>query len=110
MRVAIIGAGPAGLSCAYELEKHDIVPTIFEEKSYIGENTDFSTCTLKLFDRSITNPIKRLDRKYNIKLSPFRSLKEIIMISPNRQSTVRGNLGLIFSRGEHKDSLENQLA
>ncbi len=110
MKVAIIGAGPAGLSCAYELEKHDIVPTIFEEKRYVGENVDFSTCTLKLFDRGIANPLKRLDRKYNIKLTPFRLLKEIIMISPNSQSTVQGNLGLIFNRGEHADSLENQLA
>jgi len=37
-RVAIIGAGPAGLTAAYELQKRDpsIVPTLFEGGSIVG--------------------------------------------------------------------------
>lgn len=30
VKVAIIGAGTSGLSCAIELEKHGIYPVIFE--------------------------------------------------------------------------------
>jgi len=36
MRVAIIGAGLAGLSCAHELERYGVSPVIFEKNSYIG--------------------------------------------------------------------------
>lgn len=35
-RVAIIGAGPAGLMAAYELRKLGYRPTIFESSSYLG--------------------------------------------------------------------------
>lgn len=32
MKVAIVGAGLSGLSCAFELKKHGIKPIIFEKK------------------------------------------------------------------------------
>ncbi len=37
LKVAIIGAGTSGLSCAIELERHGIYPEIFERNSFIGE-------------------------------------------------------------------------
>ena len=35
-KVAIIGAGPAGLSCAHELAKHGVEGIVFEARSIIG--------------------------------------------------------------------------
>ena len=35
-KVAIIGGGPAGLSCAHELSKANIKSTIFEKESFLG--------------------------------------------------------------------------
>ena len=110
MKVAIVGAGIAGLSCAYELKKNGIVPTIFDEKAYLHQAVDFNTCTLKLFDRHISDPMKFLKKEYNLNIHPLNPLKEIVMNSPNKQTIVRGNLGYILNRGEDKQSLENQIA
>jgi protoporphyrinogen oxidase len=35
-KVIIIGAGPAGLSCAYELSKNDVQVIVFESSDYVG--------------------------------------------------------------------------
>jgi digeranylgeranylglycerophospholipid reductase len=41
MKVALIGGGLSGLSCAHELPRNRITPTIVERKSYIGALLDF---------------------------------------------------------------------
>ncbi|HOM03288.1 MAG TPA: NAD(P)-binding protein [Acetivibrio sp.] len=110
MKVAIIGAGLAGLACAFELERNEISPVIFEKKSYIGENYMYSSTTLRLFDRSYTNPVKYFNKKYNLNLVPFCPLKEIVMKGPSKQGAVSGRLGYVFMRGDEKNSLENQIA
>ena len=40
-RVAVIGAGPSGLSCAYYLAKHGLFPTIFEKQESAGGMAKF---------------------------------------------------------------------
>ena len=37
-KVAIIGGGPAGISCAYFLSKNNISCTIFEKEKFLGRN------------------------------------------------------------------------
>ena len=63
-----MGAGLAGLSCSYEIEKNGIIPTVFEKKRRIGEDVDFNISTLKLFDRMYEDPIKYVKDKYIEKL------------------------------------------
>lgn len=58
MRFAIIGAGIAGLSCAIVLEKHGIVPTIFEEVEFIGDREEHCAATLHIVDRPIGDSLK----------------------------------------------------
>jgi len=109
LRVAIVGAGIAGLSCAYELKKQGITTDIFDRKDYLEQSVDFNTCTLKLFDRSHLDPIKYLRKKYGLKLDPAYPLTEIIMNAPSKRTVVRGKLGYIFVRGDFDKSLENQV-
>lgn len=110
MKVAIVGAGAAGLSCAYEFKKHGITPTVFEKHRRIAEDVDFVTTTLKLFDISYSDPIKNLRNKYGIEIKPSNTLKEIVMNSQNEQTIIKGAKGYFFIRGEYQDSLESQLA
>lgn len=110
MKVAIIGAGLSGLACAHELNRNGIKVDIFEKKDYIGSHVSHAASTLKLFDKTFSDPLKRLRRKYHMKLSPVFQLEEVIMLSPSNQTSIRGNLGYVFLRGMDESSLENQLA
>ena len=58
LKVGIIGAGLAGLSCAFELEKFGIIPVIFEKKSSLGQNMNFNSIQMNLFDMGLKNPVK----------------------------------------------------
>ena len=69
MKVAIIGAGASGLSCAYQLYKNNIKPTIFEQKSWLGETLDLPAVKLNMFNTPITDPLKYLKKNYGILLS-----------------------------------------
>jgi len=110
MRVAIIGAGLAGLSCAYQLKKYGITPDIFEKRSAVGNLLEHTICTLNIFDRTLMNPIKYLKKKYKLNIVPLSPLTEITMIAPNKKTIVKGrNLGYVFKRGYEKYSLEKQI-
>lgn len=109
MNVAIIGAGISGLSCAIELRRNGITPTVFESKKYIGEGIDFGVCKLRLFNRYFENPMDYLNKYYNIHLNPLNPLDEITMVSQEKEIVIKGNLGYKFWRGENKCSIESQL-
>lgn len=109
MKVAIIGAGLSGLSCALELERHKIKPVIFEKRAHAGEALDYSVIWPRIMNRPMTDPIKYLKKEYNLELTPLNHIKEIIMYSLNSKSVERGRLGYIFRRGYPDHALEKQL-
>lgn len=110
MNVAIIGAGISGLACAYELERHGIVPTIFEKRRRIGEDIKINICTFQLFDRMYGDVLKYINDKYNLKLKPLNNLNKIIMMAPNKKTVMKNICGYIFQRGDYPNSIENQIA
>ncbi len=109
MKIAIIGAGVSGLACALELQNNGIKPDIFEKKSVVGDALDYTIANLKIFDRFLGSPMGHLKRTSSIKIQPINKLKKITMISPNNKSTVSGNLGYVFLKGQDEKSLENQM-
>lgn len=47
-KIALIGAGPAGLSCAHELAKHGIEAVIFEAKDVVGGLNTYGIAAYKM--------------------------------------------------------------
>lgn len=110
IKVAIMGAGLSGLSCALTLEKHGIEPTIFEDRSQVGDRFICAELLLPVLTRPISDPIAYFSDKHGIYLKPISAASEFIFLSPNYRATLRGNLGFTNIRGRHENSLENQLA
>lgn len=113
MKVAIIGAGIAGLTCALELEKYGIKPVIYEKNSFIGEIHPHVTAVLGIIGRHIINPekdiIKFFKNKLDKNVTPLNPIYTLTHYSPNRESTINGNFGYFIRRGREKDSIKNQL-
>lgn len=110
MKIAIVGAGLGGLSCAFELKKHGIIPVIFEKRSRIGDGLDYAVCNFKIFTNFYHSPQKHFKKNYGLYISPIKKLTKTIMISSNNTTVVRGKLGYIFKRGPEAYSMENQIA
>lgn len=110
MKVAIIGAGISGLSCAVELRRHGITPVIFEKSNMLGDVPGYLVATLRLFHRSLRSPMVFFRHKYGISLAPLHPIKEMVMIVPNRTVTTKANHGYIFKKGIEPNSLEHQIA
>ena len=109
VKVAIIGAGIAGLSCAHELERHGIEPVIFEKNDVVGEIFPHVSVIMQIFNRPVRDPLKHLAEKYNIELQPINRLRHVKMISSSTSSTVSGKLGAFFQHGVIPGCIEKQL-
>lgn len=109
MRVAIIGAGPSGLACAHELERHGITPDIFEQRPRSGELFTHCAVLLQIMNRPVKDQIKELYKSCHISIKPLNKLKKITMYAPRASGSVYGNLGYLIWQGQAKDSTANQL-
>jgi digeranylgeranylglycerophospholipid reductase len=109
LEVAIIGAGISGLSCAIELERNNITPTIFEKKSYIGDYESHVTAIINVLNRPINDFIKYSEQKLNINIKPIQTVNKITHHSSKKTTVVNGNLGYLIKRNCDEDSLMMQL-
>lgn len=110
MKVAIIGAGLSGLSCAITLERHGITPVIFEKRSRVGDRFINGEAMIPILDRPINDSYAYLAENHGIFLQPLSSIRSLTFYSENKRATLHGQLGFLNSRGRHSLSLENQLA
>lgn len=99
MRVAIIGAGAAGLACAYQLYNNGIKPVIFEMKSWLGETLDLPAVQLNMFFSPVKNPLKYLQKHYGITLKPHYPIERLTTITASGVHFLSCNIGYIFKRG-----------
>lgn len=109
MKIAIIGAGTCGLSCALECERLGIIPDVFERDSTAGWVWPMVIVWPEVLSRGIGDAREHLREKYNIDIKPLAELQTIIMKSQNREVKIEGKLGYLMLRGKHVLSLENQL-
>lgn len=82
-KVAIIGAGPSGLSCAYYLSLAGFKVEVFESKERAGGMVSATIPTFRLSSQAIQNDIKRIENTgvkihYGVKISrdKFRELTD----------------------------------
>ncbi len=111
MKVAIIGAGLAGLACAHELERLGIIPDLYERNNYIGEATNHCTAMLRIADRPYRGDyMKYFREKLFLDFKPIGPIKRLMHYAPTRSLAVSGNnLGFLFLRTNTRDSVKNQI-
>lgn len=110
MKIAIIGAGLSGLSCALECEKLGVTAEVFERHHSVGWPWPSITAFINLMNRRYGNDsIKYLKDTYDINIKYAFEEKTYIMKSPNAEIKIEGNLGYSIFRGKEIDSIENQL-
>lgn len=110
MRVAIMGAGLSGLTCALTLEKWGIKPTILEKRDQVGDRFVNGEIFLGILHRPISDALSYLADKYKIFLQPTSNIQKLVIFSENKKAEVEGLLGFTSIRGRHPNSLEAQLA
>jgi len=109
MRVAIIGAGMAGLYCAHELERLGIKPEVYEKNSFIGESINHVTGVLDISHRPISDIVKYMSKSHHIDIQPLRTIDTLEHHSPNVTTTLKGNFGYFFKYSKDADSLKCQI-
>lgn len=110
MKVAILGAGLSGLSCAITLEKHGLEPVVYEKRSQVGDRFVNGEVMLSILHRPIGDCIAYLSEKHGLYLHPTGHISKLHILSANKNSVIHGNLGHINIRGRDSDSYEAQLA
>lgn len=109
MKVAIMGAGMSGLSCAITLEQHGITPTIFEKRSCVGDRFINAEAMFSILDRPVKDSLSYLAENYNIKLKAIDEVDKFFVHSKNEVGTIEGKIGYTNIRGRHENSYEKQL-
>ncbi|MFQ3544985.1 NAD(P)/FAD-dependent oxidoreductase [Halobacillus rhizosphaerae] len=110
MKIAIMGAGLAGLSCALMLEKHGYKADLFERRGMVGDRMIFGEAIFSLFHTPIPDYVRFLSEKYNFDVKPTSNINKLYIHSPNETASLEGNLGFINMRGKHPESYDKQLA
>ncbi|MDA3952091.1 MAG: putative selenate reductase subunit YgfK [Bacteroidales bacterium] len=115
LKVAIIGAGPSGLSCAYYLSLAGFSVEVFEANSKAGGMVQYAIPGFRLTDEAIEKDFKRvtglgviINYKYKIDDKKFQFLKEnynYLFIGIGAQLSAPFHLDGIESKGV-LDSLE----
>jgi flavin-dependent dehydrogenase len=111
MKVAILGAGFAGLACARHLEQNGIYPDIFEKRHRVGERFPNMEAIMHLMHRPIKDSLVYINSLLNVDIKPAAVVHTVEIHSPNQQAVITGkNLGYSTIRGHDDRSWECQLA
>lgn len=111
MRIAIIGAGLSGLSCAHELERYGISPVVFENLDFIGDREPHITASLSIADRPLPDTLKYYRSTCHLEINPVNTIKKLTHYTPGKKAIIKSdNFGYFFLRGKETDSLKRQIA
>lgn len=109
MKIAIVGAGLAGLSCAHELERYGIKAVIYDRNGFIGEAFPHIGAALEIVMRPIKNPITYLINDFGIALKPINAINSVIHHSPDNTTVIKGKLGYFLERSKQSNDIKVQI-
>ncbi len=110
MKIAIIGAGVSGLSCAHELEYYGVNPLVYEDTDFIGDREPHVTANLDIADRPIKDLLVYFNEMCHMDIKPVNVVKKLTHYFPNNKRTLKSdNFGYFFRRGKEYNSLIGQI-
>jgi len=111
LKVAIMGAGIAGISCAFELEKYGIRPDIYEIQDAVGgRGFDHTAGWMNIMYRPIKDAVEYLKNDFGIVVKPAERVKQVDFYSKNESVSMRGpKMGYILHVGPSPGSVYHQL-
>ncbi len=109
MKVAIMGAGLSGLSCALTLEKHGIMPDIYETGAQVGDRFVYGEIFFGLTARPVRDCVTYLANELGIYLNPVYMIRTMSIHGPGETAVMEGNLGHSNIRGRHEKAMEKHL-
>ncbi len=103
-KVAVIGSGPAGLECAYELRKHGIQVTVFEKEEILGGILKYGIPDFRLekkYIEEIIDDLKEMGVKFETKkllgnqlhISELKKKFDAIFLGIGAEVSSKYNLG-----------------
>lgn len=111
MRVAIVGAGLAGLACAHELERLGFAPEIFEMAPCVGDRSRVAELMTQFMHLNPRQDIlAHIREELMLPLEPSYTLTRCVLHSRSHEAEMGGKLGYGTIRGNDDRSLERQLA
>lgn len=109
MKVAIIGAGLAGLACAVELEKQGILADIYEKGNNPGWAWEEVSYWPGILYQAYGDQREYLKKEFDVDIKPLSICRTNVIKSPNHSIKIHGKLGYFISRGKGNESIESQL-
>lgn len=76
MKVAVMGAGLAGLSCAVLLEQYGLAPDIYEAQYKIGARFPNTEAIMNVLDFPVGDSFKYIEEKYKVILKTVAALAD----------------------------------
>lgn len=111
MRIAVVGAGLAGLGCAHELWRLGHHCDIFDKRDRVGKMFNTVETMLAALNPDPSQDVFDLLRQdLNLPLNPANHITRLVLHSQNHETLIRGGVGYTTIRGTDERSLERQLA
>ncbi|MRG86870.1 NAD(P)-binding protein [Salinibacillus xinjiangensis] len=109
MKVAIMGAGLSGLTCAIVLERNGLKPTIYEKMGQVGDRFINAEAFMSILNRPIHDVIRYITEEFHIDLKPVSHIAKLNIHTENSHAKIEEHIGFINIRGRHQFSFEMQL-